>query len=134
MESTPKPLPAGDPAPLSEGAPNRARAKPEPVADCPSDRLLRMLWGQWKTHILYSLGTDGPARFGEMQRRVPGITPKVLTTRLRELEADGIIWRLQENTIPAKVTYGLTEMGRDIHAAQRGFDGVAKRWCPKRKA
>ena len=65
------------------------RATLEPISACPADPLLRLLWGQWKTHVLYLLGEKGPARFGEMQRLIIGISPKVLTQRLRELEADG---------------------------------------------
>ena len=63
-----------------------------------------------------------------MQRLVTGISPKVLTQRLRELEADGLVWREHEPTIPPKVTYGLTEMGLDVHTALKAFDAPAKRW------
>ena len=99
-----------------------------PIDACPADPLLRLLWGQWKTHVLYLLGEKGPARFGEMQRLVMGISPKVLTQRLRELEADGLVWRGLEPTIPRKVTYGLTEMGLDVHTALKAFDAPTKRW------
>lgn len=74
------------------------------------------------------LGEDGPMRFGEIQRRLTGISPKVLTSRLRDLAADGMIWREQEGSIPPKVTYGLTASGDDIHVALKGFDPLAKRW------
>jgi DNA-binding HxlR family transcriptional regulator len=57
-----------------------------------------------------------------------GISPKVLTQRLRELEADGLVWREHEPTIPPKVTYGLTEMGLDVHTALKAFDAPTKRW------
>ena len=62
-----------------------------------------------------------------MQRLIIGISPKVLTQRLRELEADGLLWREHEPTIP-KVTYGLTEMGLDVHTALKALDAPAKRW------
>jgi len=104
------------------------RATREPIEACPADPLLRLLWGQWKTHVLYLLGEKGPARFGKMQRLIVGISPKVLTQRLRELEADGLVWREHEPAIPPKVTYGLTEMGLDVHAALKAFDAPAKRW------
>jgi DNA-binding HxlR family transcriptional regulator len=103
-------------------------ATPEPIDACPADPLLRLLWGQWKTHVLYLLGEKGPARFGEIQRLIMGISPKVLTQRLRELEADGLVWREHEPTIPPKVTYGLTEMGQDVHTALKAFDAPAKHW------
>ena len=70
------------------------------------DRLHAAAMGQWKTPVLYLLGEKGPARFGEIQRLVIGISPKVLTQRLHELEADGLVWRAHEPTIPPKVTSG----------------------------
>ena len=100
---------------------------PPPNA-CPADPLLRILWGQWKAHVIYLLGAHGPARFGVLRQRLDGISPKVLTQRLRELEAAGLLWRAQETTVPPKVTYGLTEMGQDVHAALKGLDVPARRW------
>jgi DNA-binding HxlR family transcriptional regulator len=101
--------------------------KNEP-ATCPSDPLLRLLWGQWKTHVLHALGTNGPLRFGQLQRALPSISPKVLTQRLRELERDGLVWREHEPSIPPKVTYGLTDMGRDVHAALTALEAPARKW------
>lgn len=95
------------------------------AAICPADGLLRRLWGQWKTHVIYVLGERGDCRFGVLRRMIGGISPKVLTQRLRELEADGLAWREQENTIPPKVTYGLTETGRAVHTVLKGFDPIA---------
>ena len=97
----------------------------DPVERCPSDAVLRTLWGQWKTHVLYVLGTHGPHRFGALRRAIAGISPKVLTQRLRELEADGLVWREHVTSIPPEVTYGLTGRGERIHAVLRGFDDVA---------
>ena len=100
-------------------------SEPKP---CRADPLLRALWGQWKTHVIHALGTAGPCRFGVLRRRIGGISPKVLTQRLRELEADGLVWREVEPTIPPAVTYGLTDMGQEVEAVLRGFDGLAERW------
>lgn len=83
--------------------------------------------------VVYLLGEHGPARFGVLRRRLEGVSPKVLTQRLRELEADGLLWREQDSTVPPKVTYGLTEMGRDVHGALRAFDVPARRWLPRDK-
>ena len=63
---------------------------------------------------------------------VAGVSPKMLTQRLRELEADALVWREQEPTIPPKVTYGLTPMGCEVHAALKGFDAPARRWMEER--
>ncbi|KUF10965.1 hypothetical protein AVJ23_09800 [Pseudoponticoccus marisrubri] len=91
---------------------------------CAADRLLRKLWGQWKTHVIYVLGEQQACRFGVLRRRIAGISPKVLTTRLRELEADGLVWREQENSIPPKVTYGLTKAGRAVHAVLKDIEQI----------
>jgi len=95
---------------------------------CPLDRVLRLLSGEWTTHILWVLSNDGPTRYGELKRRVEGISSKVLTDRLRMLEAEGIITREYEPTIPPKVTYGLTETGRELDQALKGMEAVAKKW------
>ena len=99
---------------------------------CPADPLLRALWGQWKTHVVCVLGAHGDCRFGVLRRTIAGISPKVLTQRLRELEADGLVWRRQTETIPPQVTYGLTEVGRDLHAVLAGLDGLTERWLAAR--
>ena len=85
-------------------------------------------YGQWKTHVIYLLGERNELRFGELQRLLPDISPKVLTQRLRELEASGLAWRRQEAVIPPRVSYGLTPMGQDVHRALKAFDAPAGRW------
>ena len=100
---------------------------PAGPSGCPADPLLRMLWGQWKTHVVHALGTHGPCRFGALRRHVDGISPKVLTQRLRELERDGLAWREVRPTIPPEVTYGLTDLGREVHGVLGGLDALAAR-------
>ena len=60
-------------------------------ASCPMDFILRMLMGPWTTYIIYNLKTFGPQRFGELKRRVGGISAKMLTERLRTLEGAGLV-------------------------------------------
>ena len=55
------------------------------------DFILRMLMGPWTTYILYNLKTHGPQRFGELKRRVAGISAKMLTERLRTLEGAALV-------------------------------------------
>ncbi|TDL78146.1 transcriptional regulator [Palleronia sediminis] len=100
-----------------------------PAPSCPSDALLRALWGQWKLHVIYTLGAHGPSRFGVLRRAIPTISPKVLTQRLRELESDGLAWREQVNTIPPQVTYGLTPIGESVHRVLKEFDPIAAAWA-----
>jgi|SRR5690606_847274 DNA-binding HxlR family transcriptional regulator len=83
---------------------------------CGLDAVLDVIGGKWKTLILWEL-RDEPCRFGELRRRVEGISEKVLIQQLRELEADGIVHRQQYNQIPPKVEYSLTPFGQSLNAA-----------------
>jgi DNA-binding HxlR family transcriptional regulator len=95
---------------------------------CPLDRVLRLLSGEWTTHILWVLSNNGPTRHGELRRLVEGISSKVLTDRLRMLESEGLIFRDYEPSVPPKVTYGLTDLGRELDRALRAIGHVAERW------
>ena len=95
---------------------------------CPMDALLRVLMGPWTTYILYVLRTNGPTRFGELKRRVAGISAKVLTERLRMLVNADIILRHYEPTIPPQVTYALAPRGRELADIIDRLDQVAKKW------
>lgn len=97
-------------------------------ANCPADRVLRLLWGEWTTHILWVLGEAGPQRFVKLRGLVDGVSPKVLTTRLRRMEAEGLLWRQYESEVPPKVTYGLTANGTELHAALKAFEPLAEKW------
>jgi DNA-binding HxlR family transcriptional regulator len=88
--------------------------KAKPAPDCPSPevlarfhRALAVISGKWTTQILYSL-SGGTLRFGELRRAIPGITQHMLTSRLRELEADGLVMRRIYAEVPPRVEYALT--------------------------
>lgn len=97
-------------------------------ANCSVDQLLRLLWGEWTTHILWVLGEAGPQRFGRLRDLINGVSPKVMTTRLRRMESDGLVWREYESEVPPKVTYGLTEKGEELHRALKGLERIAEKW------
>jgi DNA-binding HxlR family transcriptional regulator len=97
-------------------------------AACPMDYILRMLMGPWTTYIVYNLRTYGPQRFGELKRRVAGVSAKMLTERLRTLEGAGLIKRDYEATIPPKVTYSLTARGHELDGVLGSLADVAIRW------
>lgn len=84
------------------------------LGNCPVTPLLVMLQGKWKTQILYELCIHDTVRFGLLKKALPGITNTMLTSSLRELEADGFINRVQFNEIPPHVEYSFTERGRDL--------------------
>ncbi|MED4241006.1 winged helix-turn-helix transcriptional regulator [Priestia megaterium] len=80
---------------------------------CPVETTLDVIGGKWKGIILYHL-IDGKKRFNEFRRLYPGITQRMLTLQLRELERDGIVHREIYKEIPPKVEYSLTEFGRSL--------------------
>ncbi|TQV78034.1 helix-turn-helix transcriptional regulator [Exilibacterium tricleocarpae] len=95
---------------------------------CPLDRVFRLLSGEWTTHILWVLSQNGPTRHGELRRLVEGISSKVLTDRLRMLEANDVVFRDYEPTVPPKVTYGLTAVGKELDQALRAMQAIAEHW------
>jgi len=92
------------------------------------EALLRLITGPWTIHILWVLSESGAQRFGELKRAVPGISTRVLTERLRMLEAAGVLWRRQAQTIPPAVTYGLTPRGTELRGVIDGLGKIAHRW------
>ena len=98
------------------------------VGKCPMDALLRLLMGPWTTYIVWVLETEGVLRFGELKARMPGISSKVLTERLRHLESAGIISRTYKPTIPPSVSYALTARGHELKEALRAINAVALKW------
>jgi DNA-binding HxlR family transcriptional regulator len=82
------------------------------LAKCPSRTVLETLSNKWATLTMGAL-SDGPRRFGQLRRTLDGITQKMLTQTLRTLERDGMITRTVYPTIPPRVEYAHTELGRD---------------------
>ncbi|MQA91230.1 MAG: transcriptional regulator [Gemmatimonas sp.] len=76
---------------------------------------LAVIGGKWKALILWEMN-DGPVRFGELKRRVQGISEKMLIQALRELEADGVVHREAFHQVPPKVEYSATEFGASLNA------------------
>ena len=82
-------------------------------AYCAVDYAFQRIGGKYKGRILWVL-RDGLLRYGELNRAVVGITPKMLTQTLKELEADKLITRKVYLEVPPKVEYSLTETGREL--------------------
>ena len=80
---------------------------------CGLDAALVVLGGKWKPLILFHLA-HGTRRYGELRRAVGGVSDKVLIQQLKELQADGIIARVDYGEIPPKVEYSLTTFGRTL--------------------
>lgn len=81
--------------------------------DCPVEYTASLIANKWKIIILRDLLT-GTKRYNELTRSVVGISAKVLTENLRELEKDGIINREVYPEVPPKVEYSLTKKGEDL--------------------
>jgi DNA-binding HxlR family transcriptional regulator len=85
------------------------------VAECPSRKLLDRISDKWVTLVLVSLA-DGPLRFSELSRRLAGVSQKMLTQTLRTLERDGLVTREVTASVPVRVDYELTDLGRSLLA------------------
>lgn len=84
--------------------------------DCRMVReILDLVGDKWTLYIIATL-QDGPVRFNEMRRRIDGISQRMLTINLRGLERDGLVKRTLFPTIPPRVDYELTEVGRTLLA------------------
>lgn len=70
--------------------------------------------GKWKPIILLDLIFNGTRRFNELQRQIPGITQKMLTAQLRDLESSGLINRVVYPEVPPRVEYSMTKYGRTL--------------------
>jgi DNA-binding HxlR family transcriptional regulator len=94
---------------------------------CPVELTVDVVGGRWRTVLLAHL-KEGAHRYGELRRLTPGISEKMLTQRLRELEADGLIARRDLGTVPPHVEYDLTAEGRTLEPVlQALYDwGVAR--------
>ena len=81
--------------------------------DCATRRTLARIADKWTILIVGRL-TQRPCRFGALRRSIEGVSSKVLTEHLRELEADGLLTRTVEPTSPPSVTYALTALGESL--------------------
>lgn len=83
--------------------------------NCPVKRLLNIFSGKWHIRIIFELTKVDTIRFGELKRRIGGITNTMLANTLKELEHDGIVLREQFNEIPPHVEYSLSDSGKELY-------------------
>ncbi|MFB7407134.1 winged helix-turn-helix transcriptional regulator [Streptomyces sp. NPDC056202] len=82
-------------------------------AKCPTRQVLDHIAGKWTILIVDAL-LEGTLRYTDLSRRIEGVSQKMLTQTLRSLEADGFVTRTVYPTIPPRVEYALTELGRSL--------------------
>jgi DNA-binding HxlR family transcriptional regulator len=100
----------------------KQKTKPDPWnRGCPSRAVLNIIGDKW-TMLLFPLLQDGPRRNSELLRLLDGISQKVLTETLRDLEGHGLVARRDYGTVPPKVDYRLTELGATLAEAMRAVD------------
>ena len=80
---------------------------------CPVQGTVNAISGKWKVLAIWHLGF-GPKGFAQLRNLLPGVSEKVLTSQLRQLEADGIVHRAVTHTSPPQVTYSLTQAGEEL--------------------
>lgn len=102
------------------------------LARCvPMSKLQSVIGGKWKILILWYVAFYKVQRFGELMRRLDGITQSTLTKQLRELENDGFLHREIYKEIPPKVEYSLTDFGKSfIPVLQTMMEWSEKYLCP----
>jgi DNA-binding HxlR family transcriptional regulator len=110
----------------TEPAPARGRARPTQV--CPDfHAAVELIGKRWAGAIVWALA-ERPHYFAELAHAVPGLSDRLLSRRLRELEAEGLVERSVHPGSPARVSYALTDKGQALEPALCELRSWAKRW------
>jgi DNA-binding HxlR family transcriptional regulator len=97
-----------------------------PPPSCPLTECMQLLRGAWAPNVIWYLSA-GARRFGELRHDIPRISARVLSARLRELEAKGVVGREVLATSPPSVEYRLTELGQELMPAINAIVAVGAR-------
>jgi len=89
--------------------------------NCAVSKTLKIVGSKWTMLLIHNI-FEGKKRFGELQRALPGISPKTLSQRLHDLERDGIISKKVFAEIPLHVEYSLTEKGKSLRGVVRSLE------------
>ena len=101
---------------------------PEPAAFCPRyHHAIELIGRRWSGAILRVL-LDGPTRFSDITGAVPGLSDRLLSERLKELESEGMVVRTVFPETPVRIEYGLTEKGRALSDVIHAVSNWAERW------
>ena len=106
----------------------------EPAACCPHyHQAVELIGKRWTGAIVLVL-LDGPLRFSQVGAAVPQLSDRLLSERMKELEARGLVERRVASGPPVRVEYALTEMGRDLEPALAELKLWARRWLARQAA
>ncbi|WP_193371132.1 winged helix-turn-helix transcriptional regulator [Pelagibius marinus] len=111
----------------------RKNRSPEPPNECPLSKCMEVLKGAWTPNVIWYL-SGGPRRFNELRLDIPRVSAKVLTTRLRDLEAKGVVLREVKPTSPPSVEYSLTDLGQQLVPAINAIADVGHKLKERKKA
>ena len=79
------------------------------------EEAMQLIGGRWKPAIMFNLNLVGTHRFSELLRAIPGVSQRMLTKQLRDLERHGLITREYAKEVPPRVEYSSTDLGRSLH-------------------
>lgn len=114
-------------ASTKEHRPSSYIPKEPKVIECSIEKTLAVIGGKWAFLVLREL-FEGKKRFGELQRKIKGVSPKSLTDTLRHLEDQGVVERKAFPTVPVTVEYSLTPKGKDLHGILKQMKLWAAKW------
>lgn len=103
----------------------RNQSSPPPPT-CAVGACMALLGGAWTPNVIWYL-SGGSRRFGELRRDMPPISPKMLSARLKDLEAKGVVARVSRPTAPPSVEYALTPLGRELVPAIQAIVTVGQK-------
>lgn len=89
---------------------------------------VELIGRRWTGAILYALADEGPQRFAELKECVPGMSDRLLSARLKELEAEGLVRREVQEGPGVRVSYELTEKGDSLKPVMGSLTDWARRW------
>jgi DNA-binding HxlR family transcriptional regulator len=99
-----------------------------PIIGCPIATSLGVLGRKWTIHILRDMSMRNTQRFSDLLRGIPGLTPRMLSARLKELETEGIIQKTEGIESPNAVRWSLTEKGWDALPILMSFFAFGSKW------
>lgn len=100
---------------VSDAPPGKGNERHTPMTAADGvGRALKILEGRWKLVIMFHLFGGKVLRFSELERVIPGVSQKMLTQQLRQMENDGLVRRIVHQQVPPKVEYALTDWGQAL--------------------